>query len=245
MKTNNIDGFSILAIVMVIVVTGLIGGVGYYVYKQQNSVTPESVTQQVTKDSPTANSEGAYESVNTTYSSKDGTVKITVTHPKKWEVTNTKDEYDRETQVIHIKSDKGNYLHLFEPGGLGGDCQSNNTSYTLVKKIPTQTEGLYFTEYMTESQQFKNSYLSLQTPAIGSEYATNKEEHKNLKEGESNTDVCNISGYSMLSSSKSSYGYVSITKQPKVSLSSEVSYEELSGDPQFIEMLKSLKAEVN
>lgn len=257
MKKFDNKGFAHAGLVLLaLVVLVAIGGVGWYVFSKKatkndsvtnTSTVPKTTSTVVPKTTSESTNQQNSTTKTTTVSAHDKKLSVSVTHPSNWKVKKTEPRYPGWSS-LYIVSKKGHYLHLWEPDGLGGDCQSNNYTYTLVKKLPTATKGIYFTEYTVSNPQWGNVQLSLEvfdSSSWGSQVTAEKK-HNNLKEGETNTDTCTntVGSYSWVVKETANgldTMYVTINKKPEKTLGSTVPYNELAKDKEFIQMLQSLK----
>jgi len=238
-NTKKQNGFTIIEILLMIVIIGIVGFAGYFIYsntKNDSKGTDVSNNTSYESMSNLASNENQSEGlVTTVYTDLEGT-SLSVQHASNWEVERSTmggDPGGVESPAVSIRSDQGNYLHLWSPDGFGGDCGGpNSIRYTLTKKIPTQIPGVVFSEYTTDNPDYPLDTLSAETYF---EFATDA--HKQLNEGESNTDTCTngVGYYSIVKGV-----YITITKDPNPRLSSKVPYAELKNDTEFIKMLSSL-----
>ena len=226
MKSKNTSGFGVVGVLAVVMIVGLIGFSGWLVYDRQRNKDVDIVdTKQDDKKASTSLTTTTVKSVL-----NPGTT-VTLKHPSGWTVSNTTEDYDSSgTKAVraYIKSDKGHYLHIRDNGGVGGDCEPNAETFTLVKRIATQSSNYYFAEYKYNANS-STRYLSLENHKDGQAWTT-------LKEGQTGTDTCsNMPQYSFAGDL-----YVSIASSDKSSLASSVSYTDLQQDTDFLTMLQSL-----
>lgn len=162
---------------------------------------------------------------------------VAVEHPADWEVLQDSTEYGQGTTLnrLVIGSNAGHYLHIYDVGGRGGACENNEIPYTLYKKIPTSTEGLYFTEYKGDdgSYRLKIEYLGKIQPDIA-----HHDKHILLQEGQSGTNTCNIAGPSHY---LADFG---IFDSPEAELMNvdRLGWDDIAEDEEFVKMLQSIVA---
>lgn len=238
MKKNRI--FSIKETLLIVIIILLIVGAGFFVFliKSDSSNTKSSDIDQKKSASSQDSKQGSTEQTKTIYTNYEGK-KLSVLHPSNWEVNNYESDEGpggEKRPITSIKSSQGNYLHFWDPSGLGGDCGGpNNITYTLVKRIPTKIENVFFSEYKIDDANFPVDNFSAE------QYDSYiPEAHKLLKEGQSNTDTCSnpVGYYSSVNGI-----YLSINKDSKPNISSDVRYDSLKSDSEFIDMLGTLSNE--
>lgn len=154
-------------------------------------------------------------------------------YPAAWEVIETSEPYAEGLTMngLTIASPSGHYLHIFDVDGIGGACDPDTKPYVLAKKLPTATEGVFFSEYQIEGQE-----QVLRLEDLTSEYVSDA--HKQLKEGDEGVGVCeNVTNYS-------SYGGVFVTisdSKDVTGLGSNLSFKDIEADSDFVRMLGTLK----
>ncbi len=212
-------------IIVLIVVLAAIGTAIYFFMIKDDS--DQSTAEQSNSQTNTTEEVALTTSSLSNNDENYGQGTISVTHPESWEVTTDKDQ-DGANQLV-IKSAAGNVLRITEQiGGLGGTCEPDTYSYTLVKKLPTQSASYVFTEYTTTDPILQQRYLGIESLANASST------HKSLTDGASNTDVCTNIGllYPIVNGM-----FVRIENAD----GDEVPYDTLKSDTDFITMLESFK----
>lgn len=163
-----------------------------------------------------------------------GTTKVSVVHPKEWEVTTTKLEEEGWTsKKTLIKSPKGHYMQIFNSSGVGGTCEPDNYEYTLVKKIETTSPDIYFTEYKTDKPGFTQALMV-------EDFKNRPSKNTTQKEGDKGVDVCSISSYSRIGDSAENSVFITLSSKDKVDLAGDLKYSDIQDDKEFIAMLESL-----
>lgn len=221
----------LLLVILLVIVLLVAGGSIFYYLSVKNSGTKTSNNATGTNSTATTSitEEESAATTTSSFTNPDSKTTISVTHPKSWQIITEPDKSG--LKQITIKSAKGNYLHMFPNMGVGGYCEPDNDSYTLVKRIPTQNPMYVFSEYTTSVSRYPVVKLSLE-PLERASAA-----HRALKEGESATDICtNIGGYYPIIGDI----FVKIDTSATVDSSTAVAYNELKADTDFIAMLQSL-----
>jgi len=186
-----------------------------------------------------------YDTVDDKTTGKPGdssSVYVSVTHPMNWEVYK-KPRYQEPSDpeaALYIKSPSGHYFHMSAgTGGSGGDCQPNEGPYTLSKKLPTQDSNLFFTEYsVAGNAAYSNigleSFSAKDRYDFGNPASLNK--HFLLKEGQTNTNLCNLSYY------QKPVGFikVSVRNNNVDELASNLKWSDIKDDTEFVAMIQSL-----
>jgi len=219
--------------VAIVVIVLLAGGAAAYMFMKKDTKQPatnntanvQTKTQQTTK----TNDESA--TTTTSFTNTDGKSTVSVTHPKDWMVDNSPDQYG--SKQLSVKSPRGNYIHFADNLGVGGRCDPDTYSYTLVKKVSTQDSRYVFSEYTTTNPQQPRIKFSLE-PIAGAPAAV-----KALKDGESGTDVCSNLFYYPIVGAKQDI-FVKIDTSAKMDDTTAVPYDTLKTDTDFIAMLQSL-----
>ena len=234
MNKKGYQGFGIIGVLAIVIVVAIVGAAGWYVFDKQKNNESDVDSSKTSQDTKSESKSKTADSTTTTVKSvlNSGTT-VAIKHPSSWTVSNTTVDFDNagtKATRAYVKSAKGNYLHIRDNGGVGGDCESNNDTFTLVKRFATQSSEYYFAEYKYNDSSASPRYLSLENHKNGENWTT-------LKEGETGTDTCsNMPQYTFAGKL-----YVSITKSETASLVSSVSYDDLvKNDPEFIDMLKSM-----
>ena len=220
-----------LVIALIILLLIAIAGASYYFLVVSKNNTPsKQQANSTTTDQDKANTETG-ELVKTTIEGKDyddGVVKASVEHPADFIV---KESNQSGVKELQITSKKGNILILGTQFEGGGGCDPDSYKYTLIKKIKTKTPNVFFSEYkVDDSFEHKDAY-NIFRAEVNSEYSNDI--HKNLKEGESNKDIC--SNLNTVTAYKSIYiGVMDSSNQ-------NITYDQIKDDTDFIAMLQSLE----
>lgn len=261
MKFKNQRGFSVVEIVLVGVLLVVIGTAVYFVSNRKkeepanNTATTATEDASNTKDTPAEETKqpetkplasiGDYKKVDATKElqiydviqgrtvTESTTKYMTVQIPAGASVYKQEPTQDNPFRKYMIKTANGKYVHIFDSGGVGGGCEPNTTSYKLIKKLPTATANLFFTQYEAEG---KARPLALEdfSRQLTSDTAA---KHFALKEGESNTDSCNLFFYQNVFE----YVLMSISNSEKSALSSSFYWDDIKDDKEFVAILQSLK----
>lgn len=165
-----------------------------------------------------------------------GVTTVEVTHPSTWTVLEKPNEFNLPDTTI--TSPKGNNLSIKGNLGYGGDCTPDNYTFTLTQKIATSTPGLYFSEYTTTAPDYPESGIGIDTTDFNIE---------NKDVGSSGTDVCSskIGYYTMVGKLGDSENELNVSIISKKANQRVTRYSDISDDPEFISMIKSLKVTVN
>lgn len=137
-------------------------------------------------------------------------------------------------------SSKGNKLRLYTTPGIGGDCSNDEFSFTLVQKLATKTEGVYFTEYTTEDSGYPTTGLKIDSSNIDA---------NNIDVGYKGSGICQsrIGLYSVVYSGEEGGSeneiFVKIigSGKPATDSGKYTTYKEIEDDTEFVTMLKSLE----
>ncbi len=180
------------------------------------------------------------QSIETNEFSDDPSNVATITHPKDWQVYRKKMTSTDPFPEIIIKSGKGHNLKVISSSGAGGDCPLNDEPYTLIKKLPTKTPGFFFTQYSSSrgdrGLQMENLNNLVRDLGSSEGDVASLKRHQILKEGESNTNTCNIGVYP-----KAFLAYmVRITSETDGSTGSELTWDKIKDDTEFVNMLQSI-----
>jgi hypothetical protein len=195
---------------------------------------PDSQSSNNKNGSGTNSQTGAQEATKTTSlttvdspNQANGTVSFT--HPASWQVTKETDQYGTENTII--KSPLGNAVKMYTRDSVGGSCEDDNDTYTLVKRITTKNSSYVFSEYQAPAS------WGSQVLRLESSYDKKATAHKALAEGKSNTGVCqNLAGYPIAKD-------INVTL--KNSSGSEATYNDLKDDVEFIAMLQTFNVTDN
>lgn len=224
-KFSKDSGFGVAGILAVVVIVGLLGFSGWLVYDRQKGNDTDSNAESPAIASN--NSETSDALVTTTIkTSGTGSFAVSVKHPSTWEVSNTSEDagYGDGSQrtIAYIKSDKGHYMNIRDVSGVGGSCDPDTQTYTLVKRFNTGVADHYFSEYDSD-------VLTL-------EDLSEKTNIKSMKEGDTRTNTCERAGYPFVNGSL----YVTISSSASKSLVGDLHYSDIKDDPDFIAMMQSL-----
>lgn len=175
----------------------------------------------------------AFKSTGSTYESSvvDDSFFLTLKIPKEWKVYSQPLDVGKQTlgRMI-VDTNNGKYIHVQNVTGVGGGCDENNDKYNLVKKLSTNTPNLYLTQYSYANQNVE----ALRLERFPSEVSTSA--HQKLQEGESAANTCNIPGYSFAEDPL----YLTISDSKTSQLSSNLSWDEIKDDKQFVDAIRSL-----
>lgn len=239
MKKLNQQAFAIGTVLLIVVIVGLIGAVGWLVYDRQQNGSESSNISSTPKEDAESSTNGITET-----SIIQGVTTVTVEHPSTWKVEDTTTEYGPENPLTlpskEITSSKGNTLRLYTTPGVGGDCPLDNDSFTLVQKLVTKTDGVYFTEYTIEDSTYPTTGLKIDSSNIDID---------KVEIGYKGTGVCQsrIGFYSVVYSGEEGGSeneiFVEIVGagKPDDAIGRYTTYEEIKDDAEFIAMLQSLK----
>lgn len=211
-----------LLITLIVILLAAGGAAAYFFFIKDSGNKPSKDTS----NTQTQTTEEKSITSSLTNDDKDyGSGTISVTHPKDWKVETGKD-INGANQLV-VTSAAGNVLRITQQtGGVGGACDPDTYSYTLVKKITTKDPSRSFTEYNTISPDFPTGKLSIES------FANAKSAHKALTEGQKGTDVCSNIG--ML------YPIVDGMFVKIENASGEgIGYDKLKSDTEFISMLET------
>ncbi len=157
---------------------------------------------------------------------------VTLKIPREWHIYRlSADKAAGDGGGIFVKTDTGKYIHIRNVSGVGGACEPNTTAYTLDKKLATGTSTLFFTQYSYSGQKAAPSLNLEIMPSPGK-----TEAHNTLKEGQTDTNTCNLYSYSFASSPI----YVTISSSEVSALSSNLSWNDIKDDSKFVAALQSL-----
>lgn len=221
--------FFVLAAVFLIAAAGV--AAWYFMQDKEADGSGAESSQSQTEQTPAA---GEVETKAITFTSGlAGASTAELMYPAAWEVIETSEPYAEGLTMngLTIASPSGHYLHIFDVDGIGGACDPDTKPYVLAKKLPTATEGVFFSEYQIEGQE-----QVLRLEDLTSEYVSDA--HKQLKEGDEGVGVCeNVTNYS-------SYGGVFVTisdSKDVTGLGSNLSFKDIEADSDFVRMLGTLK----
>jgi cytoskeletal protein RodZ len=239
MKKVNQQGFAIGTLLLIIVIVGLIGAVGWLVYDRQQKNDEPTSNSSVTKEDTKESTESLAKTSIT-----QGATTVVVEHSSSWKVEDTTTEYGPENPLTlpskEITSAKGNTLRLYTTPGVGGDCDNDEIPFTLVQKLATETNGVYFSEYTMEDSSY---------PTTGFKIDNSNIDVSNVEAGYNGTGVCQnrIGNYSSVSKGDNAGSenevFVKIVGAGKSAddPAQVTTYEEIKDDAEFIAMLKSLE----
>lgn len=115
-------------------------------------------------------------------------------HPKDWTVI---EETDAIFETYTLKSTtivapKGLRIKITDRDGIGGGCYPESLTYTLVKKLTTQTPGMSFKQFtVSGNSELSQPFFVLDTDGLMSNAA-----YDALKEGETITGECAVNTFS-------------------------------------------------
>ena len=244
----------LIIIALILVLGGAVAAYFLFNSKEDQSDTNTAATSEVgtgdvAVDSPAIDTKGTYtllpssESVtfydvkfgasnNLESASEDKSSYITFKIPTGWKVYESPLVPGVRYGGMYMLSPTGKYIHLNRVDGVGGYCEPNADSYKLEKKLSTATPGLFFTQYSYAEQDGE--------PVLRLEPFTNDgsrpEKHLNLKEGETNTDTCNLFTYSFALG----LVYVIISDKDVFGLNSNIGWNDIKDDADFVKVLQSL-----
>lgn len=235
------QGFSAVEGLLAALVIVVIAFGGYYVWSQNTGDTDSSakstngntVNQTDTTSSNNSEEQGAKKVLS--FSADKTSVELS--YPDSWQVKEyvTEDSTQGYQKGVYLVSNSGNYLHLFEPSGIGGACEPDSITYTLDRKINTQTENVYFTQYSSDIDSLDTTYMRVEDLRT---LDSQSETHLQMKEGESNSGYCqNMVGY------YSTVGdvYIVLKQDAVPGLSSTITADMLKNDPALEAVLQSLE----
>ncbi len=195
-----------------------------------NTSTPNTSNSKENSSSGTSNAATTTTSLTTTDSPNDANGTISFTHPASWTVSTETDQNDTKKTII--KSPMGNTVEMYTRDSVGGSCDEDTLTYTLVKKITTKNPAYVFTEYQTPASSGLPQTLSLEP-----NYDKRSAAHRALTEGKSNVGVCqNLFFYPIAKD-------ISVTL--KNSSGKAATYSDLKNDTEFITMLQSFNVTDN
>lgn len=225
----------LLSVVAVLLIAA--GATAAYLLLRPSSNKTGSTTDNTTSTNQT-DTQASTDSQNgtkTTTFGYDG-ANISVQHPASWKVETTSGSPSGDTvPSVSITSDKGNVLHMFIPNGIGGTCTPDNTAYTATHVIATATPDVYFIQYEYSLDSKNYTDLTIQQFTDGA---------KVPNEGDTGTDICsNLPHYSTVMSGKTAVLVNVGDSTNKNAIGSNLNYDQISSDADFMTMLKSLKVE--
>ena len=210
-----------LIVTVVVAVFVIAGIITYFVVAGSN--TPSTDTKDTQSSSSSQKAESTVTSLTTTDSPNDQNGTVSFTHPSSWDVTKETDQYGTEKTII--KSPLGNTIEMYRSEGVGGSCDDDTDTYTLVKKLKTQNSSYVFTEYETPAS-WGDEALRLEA-----NFDKKLAAHQALTEGKSNTGVCqNLFSYPIAKDI-----YITI----KNASGDEARYSDIEDDAEFITALQS------
>lgn len=239
MKKVNQQGFAIGTVLLIIVITGLISAVGWLVYDRQQNGGESSNISSAPKEDAESSTIGI-----TKTSITQGVTTVTVEHSSSWKVEDTTTEYGPENPLTlpskEITSAKGNTLRLYTTPGVGGDCDNDEIPFTLVHKLATKTNEVYFTEYKMEDSSYPTTGFRIDNSIV---------DVGNVEAGYTNTGVCQnrIGNYSSVSKGGNTGSendvFIKIIGKGITDddFGQYTTYDEIKDDAEFIAMLQSLK----
>lgn len=235
-----------ILIIMLLLGLVILGGLLYWFVFRSDNQSPADSSQSQAQQSEDATDDQS-DTPKEGLRSLDllaGSLVASVQFPEDWKVEEgTYSESGAKHMTIYSAGGNRLYMGDVSDGGVGGDCGPDVT-YTLVKRLATNTTGANFSEYRyTDSGEYTG--LWLEQVRTGGEY----DKHNALKEGETNTGGCYLpGGYSFYDNGKNTISFHVSKSDFDPSDSNEgvdpksfVTYEDASKDPEFLAMLTSLK----
>lgn len=229
-------GFTLVETLLVVVIVLLLGFGGYYVYSQNKNDSDGDST--ASSDSVAVNDTDSQASIveykQSEFTSSKGDI-FTLTHPSNWKVESRDGPLDWNDPstwpMLKITSDKGNSIKFEEGGGLGGMCEPDDKSYTLVYRLNTQNPNIKISEY-----SYDGSGGGITDQLVIEEWGEyTKPAHKALAVGDSSTNTCNT--YILPSLRGVIYDIESSNSSGE---NGTVSYKDIEDDLEFVQMLESL-----
>lgn len=150
------------------------------------------------------------------------------------------------TAGIMIEAAPDKYVQIRIVDGVGGECQPNEFTYTLDKRLTTRIDDEVFTQYTVEGRE-QDTHLSIESTTGyryeggSEEYLAGLEAHESLEEGDSNTNSCYIGAYNFIVGSI----YITLSDSMETNLSGNLSWDDIKDDQDFIDALQSLTAYEN
>src|ERR1700741_3673064 len=155
---KNEKGFSHLELILIFVVVALIGGAGFYVFKQNNKHQDASTSQQESDN--TSQNNTAAKNTTELKEYKNTEHEFSFSYPSDWKLSEDLKDIGRggtEGDVV-VTSPSGTKVH-FGPnyGGKGGDCIDDQTGTETTRTCPTMT--VYATEKVPTNQGVAQVYF--------------------------------------------------------------------------------------
>lgn len=211
-----------LIVALVVALIVVVGAAAYFLMKPNNQSSANNNNQSTNPSSTTT-------SLSTTNSPNQANGTVSFTHPASWKVAEETNQYG--TEITTITTPLGNVVEMYRSDSVGGSCEDDANTYTLVKKITTQNAEYVFTEYQVPAS-WGTQALRLETS-----YDMKTATHRALAEGQSSTNVCgNLFGYSIAKD---------IQVNVKNSSGKEATYNDIKNDAELITMLQSFKVTDN
>ncbi len=158
-------------------------------------------------------------------------------HPKDWTVI---EETDAIFETYTIKSTtivapKGLRIKITDKDGIGGGCYPESQTYTLVKKLTTQTPGMSFKQFtVAGNSEDSHPFFVLDTDgtvaSMSASYA--------LKEGESITGECAVNTFPSVGRAGVFVDVMTGSTDRTVQ-----TWDLIKDDAEFVRTLQSMKAE--
>lgn len=160
---------------------------------------------------------------------------VSIEHPADWTVKSGEEEYTEDTTLNYmvIGSPAGHYLHIYDLDGVGGTCDDNTDSFTLVKRLPIKANGYTFDEY--DVPNLANSGGKLTLSYTGGDAAVAA-----MQEGDTLTNTCNMPTYSSFSAS-SIFVSINNSDSRESIFETRVGWEAIKDDAEFVKMLESIE----
>ena len=168
------SGFSSLELILVVIILGLIGFVGVYVFNAQKNASNTYATASKDSTSPTV----AKEVLATFTQENDPTTGFK--YPKSWKISGADSELNFDGgRNVSVASSNGTAIVLSGAGaGVGGECQPGSRSKVIYVKKIAGAKDLYVVEWSATSEGNKRSGLNvMNSKPMGVEEFTSSGEH--------------------------------------------------------------------
>ncbi len=210
MKKLNTKGFGVVELILIIVIFGLIGGVGYYVYNSQKE------TNTLSGNSDSDNAKKSDENSNIKLYA-DEYAGYTIEYPVSWQVE-TSSEYSEigqsEVSTTKLTSATGltlTFEHNF--GGRGGDCPPGPNDSPHAPGNICQTSEIIFVEKTGNTVLGIDATVDAQSQGRFKDYDLYLVREKYTDPGASNPNTVYFSGLSV-----DTYSDVVKVSEPKMGL---------------------------
>jgi hypothetical protein len=210
----------LVVVLLLVVVLGGIGAAGYVVYKKGKDKSAGS-----TNTSNSASTDQSSTSSGTkSYTAKMFDTTVSLDAPAGWEVQSGVDTEAQETfsdastiEYLIVTSPSGLSLSAKVNPGVGGICEPQNDTYTLVGSIKSGQDDLVFAE-LTVSDRENIEFSAIRNLKLS-------------KPGESAKDTCNL-GY---------YGFYNDARIKIQKNGQKTTYKEVLSDSDFVKVLESVR----